>query len=208
MEEQNLFLIQNSQETEQALEELKQTFRNTKAEMDKKTIALEANIKELDTQIGAEEEKASALRRRAKSSTGEDAQKELLDNLKTKVREVYESCGFDAESDPSTLTMLTEMEAKLEELLTQIEHMPEDYVERAEKAKERERRDRVRGERLLAQQEAQARKMEISMRRSRQPPKRKTGKPVMMRSKPLFQRKKVEKKDETDENAADEQYFA
>ena len=43
--------------------------------------------------------------RRAKSSTGEDAQKELLDNLKTKVREVYESCGFDAESDPSTLTM-------------------------------------------------------------------------------------------------------
>ena len=208
LEEQNLFLIQNSQETEQALEELKQTFRNTKAEMDKKTIALEANIKELDTQIGAEEEKASALRRRAKSSTGEDAQKELLDNLKTKVREVYESCGFDAESDPSTLTMLTEMEAKLEELLTQIEHMPEDYVERAEKAKERERRDRVRGERLLAQQEAQARKMEISMRRSRQPPKRKTGKPVMMRSKPLFQRKKVEKKDETDENAADEQYFA
>ena len=97
---------------------------------------------------------------------------------------------------------------ELEELLTQIEHMPEDYVERAEKAKERERRDRVRGERLLAQEEAQARKMEIAMRRSRQPPKRKTGKPVMMRSKPLFQRKKVEKKDETDENAADEQYFA
>tara|TARA_B100000795_G_scaffold246868_1_gene212810 strand:- start:131 stop:433 length:303 start_codon:yes stop_codon:yes gene_type:complete len=100
------------------------------------------------------------------------------------------------------------MEAKLEELLTQIEHMPEDYVERAEKAKERERRDCVRGERLLAQEEAQARKMEIAMRRSRQPPKRKTGKPVMMRSKPLFRRKKVEKKDETDENAADEQYFA
>lgn len=208
LEEQNLFLIQNSQETEQALEELKQTFRSTKTEMDKKTMALEANIKELDTQIKSEDEKASALRRRAKSSTGEDAQKELLDNLKTKVREVYESCGFDAESDPSTLTMLTEMEAKLEELLTQIEHMPEDYVERAEKAKERERRDRVRGERLLAQEEAQARKMEIAMRRSRQPPKRKTGKPVMMRSKPLFRRKKVEKKDETDENAADEQYFA
>ena len=34
LEEQNLFLIQNSQETEQALEELKQTFRNTKTGRD------------------------------------------------------------------------------------------------------------------------------------------------------------------------------
>jgi hypothetical protein len=208
LEEQNLFLIQNSQETEQALEELKQTFRNTKAEMDKKTLALETNIKELDNQINAEEEKARALRRRAKSSTGEDEQKVLLDNLKVKVREVYEMCGFDAESNPLTLTMLTDLEALLEELLTTIEQMPEEYVEKAEKAKERERRDRVRGERVLAQQEAQAKKMEISMRRSRQPPKRKTGKPVMMRSKPLFRRKKVEKKQETDEHAADAQYFA
>jgi septal ring factor EnvC (AmiA/AmiB activator) len=208
LEEQNLFLIQNSQETEQALEELKQTFRSTKAEMDKKTIALKSNIKELDGQIAAEEEKADALRRRAKSSVGEDEQKKMLEGLKTKVQKTYETCGFDAESNPSTLTMLTDLEAKLEELLTTIEQMPEEYVERAEKAKERERRDRVRGERLEAQQEAQAEKMRISMRRSRQPPKRKTGKPVMMRSKPLFRRKKVEKVAETDEHAADAQYFA
>ena len=207
LEEQNLFLIQNSQETEQALEELKQTFRVTKAEMDKKTASLKRNIEELDQQIEAEEEKAAALRRRAKLSTGEDAQKELLDDLKTKVRDVYETCGLDAESNPSTLTMLTDLEARLEELLTEIEQMPEDYVEKAEKAKEKERRDRVRGERLLAQQEAYAKKLEISMRRSRQPPKRRTGKPIMARSKPLFRRKKVEKKEEEDEHAADMQYF-
>ena len=115
LEEQNLFLIQNSQETEQALEELKQTFRSTKAEMDKKTIALKSNIKELDGQIAAEEEKADALRRRAKSSVGEDEQKKMLEGLKTKVQKTYETCGFDAESNPSTLTMLTDLEAKLEE---------------------------------------------------------------------------------------------
>ena len=46
------------------------------------------------------------------------------------------------------------------------------------------------------------------MRRSRQPPKKKTGKPLMTRSAPLFPRKKVEKKEETDEHAADAQYFA
>ena len=161
--------------------------------MDKKTAALKRNIEELDSQIEAEEKKAAALRRRAKLSTGEDAQKELLDDLKTKVRGVYETCGFDAESNPSTLTMLTDLEAKLEELLTEIEQMPEDYVEKAEKAKEKERRDRVRGERLLAQQEAYAKKLEISMRRSRQPPKPQ-GKPVMAPSKPLFRRKRLRRR--------------
>ena len=57
------------------------------SEMEKKTKILEANISDLDSQINSEEEKASALRRRAKSSTGEDQQKELLDHLKDKVRE-------------------------------------------------------------------------------------------------------------------------
>jgi hypothetical protein len=33
LEEQNLSLIQNSQETEEALEEMKQTVKNTKAKM-------------------------------------------------------------------------------------------------------------------------------------------------------------------------------
>ena len=62
---------------------------------------------------------------------------------------MYEICGFDAESNPSTLTMLTDLEAKLEELLTQIEEMPEEYVEHAEKKKERERRDRVCSENFI-----------------------------------------------------------
>ena len=37
LEESNLFLIQNSQETEQALEKLKQDFQDTQGKMNKKT---------------------------------------------------------------------------------------------------------------------------------------------------------------------------
>ena len=40
LELQNLFLIQNSQETEQALEELKQNYQETKKQMDAKTSSL------------------------------------------------------------------------------------------------------------------------------------------------------------------------
>jgi len=40
LEEQNLSLIQNSQETEEALEEMKQTVKSTKAKMYKHCISL------------------------------------------------------------------------------------------------------------------------------------------------------------------------
>ena len=207
LEEQNLFLIQNSQETEQALEELKQTFRRTKSEMDSKTSALSKNIKVLESQILKEREKAAALRKRAKASTGEDGQKDLLEKLEEKVRYVYEKCGFNAESKPSTLTMLTDLEAKLEDLLTKIEHMPEDFVAKAEKHKENERRERYRNARLKEAEIKYREKLEISMRRAMQAPKKRTGKPIMTRSKPLFRRKKVEAVEVEDEHAADQKYF-
>ncbi len=207
LEEQNLFLIQNSQETEQALEELKQTFRRTKSEMDGKTSALSKNIRLLESQILREREKAVALRKRAKASTGEDGQKDLLEKLEERVRHVYEKCGFNAESKPSTLTMLTDLEAKLEDLLTKIEQMPEDFVAKAEKQKENERRERYRNARLKEAEIKYREKLEISMRRAMQAPKKRTGKPIMTRSKPLFRRKKVEAVEVEDEHAADQKYF-
>ena len=100
------------------MEELKQTFRRTKSEMDGKTSALSKNIRLLESQILVEREKAVGLRKRAKASTGEDGQKDLLEKLEERVRHVYEKCGFNAERKPSTLTMLTDLEAKLEDLLT------------------------------------------------------------------------------------------
>ena len=207
LEEQNLFLIQNSQETEQALEELKQTFRRTKRDMEVKTSSLTKNINVLETQIDREQRKASALKKRAKATTGVDDQKHLLEALEEKVRGVYEKCGFNAESKPSTLTMLTDLEAKLEELLTNIEQMPEDFVVKAEKQKENERRERYRNARLKEAEIKYREKLEISMRRAMQAPKKRTGKPIMTRSKPLFQRKKTEAVEEEDEHAADQKYF-
>ena len=116
--------------------------------MEVKTSALAKNISVLENQIDKEQNKAGALKKRAKASTGEDGQKALLEKLEAKVRGVYEKCGFNAESKPSTLTMLTDLEAKLEELLTQMEQMPEDFVVKAEKQKENERRERYRNARL------------------------------------------------------------
>lgn len=110
LEEGNLFLIQNCQETEQQLEELKQTYRETERKMQKQTQALQDNIEVLKAQIDREQAKAAALADRVKESSGEDGQAQLLKMLRLKVKDVYKACGFEADANPDTLSMLTDLE--------------------------------------------------------------------------------------------------
>lgn len=70
LEEGNLFLIQNCQQTEQQLEELKQTYRETEAAMIKQSTALSENTSQLRSQIEREESKADALRSRVTEKYG------------------------------------------------------------------------------------------------------------------------------------------
>ena len=66
LEEQNLSLIQNSQETEEALEEMKQTIKNTKVKMEKETEVLKEQIDKLNNAIVREEERAKDLETKAR----------------------------------------------------------------------------------------------------------------------------------------------
>merc|ERR1719231_737862 len=90
LEEQNLFLIQNSQETEQALEILRQDFSETQKNMDEKTMALNENIDELKVQIDEEEAKAKQLDKSITISSGDlqGQQDDVLKRLHRKVSSV------------------------------------------------------------------------------------------------------------------------
>ncbi|KAK7241152.1 coiled-coil domain [Aureococcus anophagefferens] len=201
LEEQNLFLIQNSQETEKALEELKQNFEATKEQMDGKTALLKQNIDELELQIGAEENKAAQLRGRLQARAGETQgrQEKLLAQLHEKVRDVYQKCGFDVGSKPSTLFMLSELEARLEQLLDHIETMSEEYIMKEEKDKEKKRRERKRQEQQALQDAQQEERNRKSIARSMQAPKKRTGRQVMFRSAPMRQAVREEKEEEEDD---------
>jgi len=199
LEEQNLFLIQNSQETEQALEELKQEFHSTQREMNRKSSSLRENIDALQSQIRDEESKSEELSKRIQISSGttEEHQDQLLSSLHGKVFEVYQKCGFDVSGgSPNTLFMLSELEAKLEDLLSAIEQMPEDYVAKAEKAKEKQRRERKRIEQQLEQERQQEERNRRSNERSMMAPKKRTGRQVMFRSAPISRRTINEEKEQ------------
>lgn len=208
LEEQNLFLIQNSQETEHTLEELRHAYAETKVTMDSHTGVLQQQIDELQQQISNEEQRVKSLLNKRIASTDEAAQKakatpketaastvvgiqnqqekeRLLSELNTKVRTVYEQCGFDASSKPNTLFMLSQMESKLEILLREIEQMPTDYVIKAEKEKEKRRRERKREEQQALQERQQEERNKRAIERSMQAPKKRTGRQVMYRSRPI-----------------------
>jgi len=189
LEESNLFLIQNSQETEAALEELKTQFAETRIRMEAESQGLESQIEHLKDSIKDEEAKSQSLQDRAGKHVGVAVQEQTLEELNSKVAEVYRAIFSEADNSLSTLQMLTNIEARLEELLAIIDSMPQEAVEAAEKQKEKERRQKVREQKQAEQLRLQEERIQRSIRRSQMPVKRQTGKPIMYRSV-LQQRKK------------------
>lgn len=76
------------------------------------------------------------------SSTATPASKQpvTLEQLAAKVAEAYVRCGFDADASMSPLLMLANMETRVDQQLAMIEALPADFVEGAEKAREKARR--------------------------------------------------------------------
>ncbi len=141
LEEQNLSLITNSQDTEETLEEMKLTINKTRMKMDKETEILKNQIKSLNDEIKKERDREADLRIKASYfSYGQfnaEEQDGLLDELKQKVENVYRNCIGDNEANIDTLQMLTAVENRLEELFQKIEQMPAEKVEEAEKVKKK-----------------------------------------------------------------------
>lgn len=71
------------------------------------------------------------------------SQDKLLESLNRKVLDVYQQCiGSQQESNLGAVQMLTIIEHHLDELLENLERVPQIKIEQAEKAKEKERRMR------------------------------------------------------------------
>ena len=105
---------------------------------------------------------------------------------------MYRAIFAEADNSLGTLQMLTNIEARLEELLSIIDAMPKEEVEAAEKQKEKERRQRVREAKQALAAKLQEERIQRSIRRSQQPVKRRVGKPIMFRSQPIQRKKKVQ----------------
>ena len=209
LEERNLFLIQNAQETEEAFDELKGKFEDTRKTMEAKTSDLERSISEMNDKIKVQEDKATVLRNRSEAlgASGDNRQQKLLDELGHKVATVFAECGFDPEQTPDTLGKLAKIEQLLEDLILRLDEMPESVRKKAEKRKEAERRDRLRREKVLKMEKEYEERLKRSLQRAKRVEERvkqqKKGKPVMFRSAPI--RKKKKKQSSIDKKQQEQQ---
>jgi hypothetical protein len=199
LEERNLFLIQNAQETEEALEELRQKFSERKTEMETKTAHLEENIQGLESKIKSEENKASSLARRRKANSAAGVQQKLLRELSDKVKLVYEQCGFDPDNQSDTVDQLREIEGWMEYLLQEIYQMDYAKVAHEEREKQNQRRVVKRNERQAKNKRSYEDRLAKSTARAKAEVVRPSGKPVMFRSPPMKRKVKKETKHERDE---------
>jgi hypothetical protein len=207
LEENNWKAIQNSQEIEEQLEELKKVYRETKRNMDEEAATLKKNIDKLEEQIAQEEEKARIIESRAKKHTDEESI-EKLSSLKGKIQEIYEEAGFEVplNDDPDPLHMLTRIESKLEELLHVLDNYQPQFIQKLERMREKERRKNIRDERTDKLKQQQKERKNTNIKKSQEGPvKKKVGKPLMFRSPHLEIKKKTsENKMESETEERDE----
>jgi hypothetical protein len=237
LEEQNLFLIQNSQIAERTLESLEHDLKETEMQMNAQGQILQHQIDELKQQIEEEDHRIKLLmvKRASANDTDGDLNKKDAKNNEPKLKdknipsgaltnqsekekvlrvlnqaviEVYVKCGFDASSKPDTLSMLSQLESRLELLLQDIERLPPDYVMKAEREKEKKRREEKRKEQQKLQQEQQELRNQRAIERSMQAPKKRIGRQVMYRSRPKRAEEKKQEENTDGDNTDEIKYLS
>jgi hypothetical protein len=199
LEEQNLFLIQASQDKEQTLEEIQQKFTEKKQVMGSQIGRLQESLAELEGYIKDENDQCEVLRQQAMKASGTGERNQMLEDLTSKIIEVHCACGHDPEHDPNPKQMLRGIEVKLEEFLSLLD---EEEAERPEvvegfmKKKEKDRREFVKQTRKAAMERKISERLETSLARSQQPVHKKVGKQIMFTSPPLYQARRVIVEDE------------
>ncbi|KAL2103886.1 hypothetical protein ACEWY4_000754 [Coilia grayii] len=191
LEKQNLNLIQNSQDTEEALEEFRITMINTRKKMSKETEQLAQHVEIISRAIDRERERAAELELKARLfSFGEyraDHQDRMLESLGKKVAEVYQGCVGETEANLTTLQMLTSIEGRLEELLENLELVPREQMLTVERVREKERRIRSREEKVRLQKKQQEERLRKALERAQADIRRPMGRKLMPRSQPPMQ---------------------
>ncbi|KAL9643335.1 hypothetical protein ABK040_014790 [Willaertia magna] len=161
LEENNLFLIQNTEEIQEQLEEIQKVYRETKKKMTAEAENLQSQIDSLNEQIEIEQQKLKAISERQMTNNDQECE-EKLKILAEKIKEIYIQSGFASETgladdsfnaglmdgnslgDP--LLMLTRIETKLESLLSVLDEYDDEFIIKYEKLREKERRKQQREE--------------------------------------------------------------
>nr|XP_055192430.1 coiled-coil domain-containing protein 38 [Nyctereutes procyonoides] len=189
LEEQNLTLVQYSQDVDENLEDVNKREKLIQDKINSNIEFLLEHKEMLKASCVREEEKAAELELRSKLfSFGEfksDAQEKLIDSLSKKINQVYKVCTGDADvGSLNPVQKLVKVESRLVELSDLIESIPKENVEAIERIKQKERRQKLREEKMKEKQKHQEERLKVALERAVAQPKKKLGRQLVYRSKP------------------------
>uniref|UniRef100_G1PN65 Coiled-coil domain containing 38 n=1 Tax=Myotis lucifugus TaxID=59463 RepID=G1PN65_MYOLU len=190
LEEQNLTLVQYSQDVDENLEEVNKREKFLQDKINSNIEFLLEQKEMLRDNCVREEEKAAELELRSRLfSFGEfdsDSQEKLIDSLSKKINQVYKFCIGDSEvGSLNPLQKLVKVESRLVELSDLIDAIPKENVEAIERIKLKERRQKFREEKMREKQKHQEERLKAALERAVAQPKKKLGRRLVWRSKPL-----------------------
>ncbi|XP_055483936.1 coiled-coil domain-containing protein 38 isoform X2 [Psammomys obesus] len=189
LEEQNLTLVQYSQDVDENLEDVNKREKVIQDKINNNIEFLLEHKQMLMVNCEREEEKAAELELRSRLfSFGEfnsDAQEKLIESLSKKINQVYRVCIGDAEVGSLTpIQKLVKVESRLAELSDLIDSIPKESMEAIERMKQKERRQKLREEKLKEKQRHQEERLRAALERAVAQPKKKVGRRLIYRSKP------------------------
>ncbi|XP_048213898.1 coiled-coil domain-containing protein 38 isoform X5 [Perognathus longimembris pacificus] len=178
LEEQNLNLVQYSQEIDENLEDVNRREKILQDKISSNVTFLLEHKEMLKAQCMREEEKAAELELRSRlfnfGEFNSDTQEKLIQSLSKKINQVYTICIGDAEVGSMTAVQkLVKVENRLVELSDLIESIPKENVEAIERIKQKERRQKIRDEKMREKQLHQEERLKAALQRAVAQPKKK-----------------------------------
>ncbi|XP_027449038.1 coiled-coil domain-containing protein 38 isoform X5 [Zalophus californianus] len=178
LEEQNLTLVQYSQDVDENLEDVNKREKLIQDKINSNIEFLLEHKEMLKASCVREEEKAAELELRSRLfSFGEfksDTQEKLIDSLSKKINQVYKVCIGDADvGSLNPVQKLVKVESRLVELSDLIESIPKENVEAIERIKQKERRQKLREEKMKEKQKHQEERLRAALERAVAQPKKK-----------------------------------
>ncbi|XP_075409328.1 coiled-coil domain-containing protein 38 [Tenrec ecaudatus] len=212
LEEQNLTLVQYSQDVGENLEDVNKRERIIQDKINTNIEFILEHKNMLKANCVREEEKAAELELRSRLfSFGEfnsELQEKLIDSLNKKINQVYRVCIGDAEvGSLNPIQKLVKVESRLVELSDLIESVPKEHVEAIEKLKQKERRLKLREEKMREKQKHQEERLKAALERAVAQPKKKLGRRLIFRSRPLSDDNRVLQLASDSTKNMEEEYF-
>ncbi|KAF7248733.1 Coiled-coil domain-containing protein 38 [Varanus komodoensis] len=215
LEEQNLSLFQNIQEISGTLEDRHQTENAICQQMEQKLKSLLDEERALAAACLREEGKSAEVALKAKVfSSGEydpASTDKMLNSLNKKIGEVYKDCyGADEVSNMTSFYMLKRIEIRVSELCEMLEALPKEYLdtfETIEKLRAKERRKRVREDKLKELRRIQEVRLKHALERAIAAPKKREGRKLIYRSQPPEIRRREKNVIDLTTRSEDDYYF-